>query len=133
MNGTAMCGNGDVKMTGITFLPTTAVWVFAVYDVDGAAVQTFPLFPASLGSEMKCQAMGTVKREIALVADGGGLRHSIVVWTWCWLIPIARATSCPFARVVGRIVMVIAAVALVAPITLIDEASEGGATLKMGV
>ena len=38
MNGAAMCSNGDVIVTGITFLPPTTVRVFSIYDVDGATV-----------------------------------------------------------------------------------------------
>ena len=46
LNGAAMGRNGDVIVAGITFLPPTSVRVFAVDDVNSAAVQTFFLFAA---------------------------------------------------------------------------------------
>ena len=128
-----MCGNRDVIMTGITFLPPTTMRVFTVYDVDGATVRTFPLFSASLGPEMERQALRAVKREIALLADGGGLLEFVVVWAWIWLVSIAGPASSPLTGVVGRIIGVVTTVTLRAPIAFVDEACNGGASFIMGV
>ena len=70
---------------------------------------------------------------MALLADDGGLLELVVVWTRVGLVSIAGPASSTFAGVVGRVVVVITAVALVAPITFIDEACNGGASLIMGV
>ena len=48
-----------------------------------------------------------------------------------WLITVASPAGSPLAGVVGRIVGVIAAVAVMAPITLVNEASDGSAPLVM--
>ena len=80
---------------------------------------------------MECQALGAVKGQMALVADDGSLAELIVVRAWCGLVPVAGPASSAFARMVGRIVRVVAAVALGAPITSVGEASEGGAPLIM--
>ena len=123
--------NRDVIVTGITFLPPTSVRVFSVNNVDGAAVLTFFLFSAGLGGSMERQALRTVKWKMALVADGGGLLEHVVVWTRIGLVPVARAAGSALAGVVCSIILIIATVALVAPITLIDEASDGGTPLVM--
>ena len=128
-----MGGNGDVIMAGITLLPPTTMRVFSVHDVNGATVQTFPLFPARLGSEMECQALGAVKGQMALLADDGGLLELIVVRTWGWLVSITGPASSAFAGVVGRIVVVITAITFRAPIALVDETFYGGASFIMGV
>ena len=76
---------------------------------------------------MECQALRTIKWKIAFIADDGGLLVHVVVRTWCWLVPVAGPASGPLARVVCRIIVVIATVTLVAPIALIDEPTDGGA------
>ena len=78
---------------------------------------------------MERQALRAVKGQIALVADDGGLLVHVVVWTRIRLVPVAGPASSAFAGVVGRVVLIIATVAFVAPITLIDETSNGGAAL----
>ena len=80
---------------------------------------------------MECQALGPIKGQMALVADDGGFAELIVVRAGCGLVPVTRTTSSPLARMVCGIVVVIATVALVTPIALVDEPSDGGTPLVM--
>ena len=82
---------------------------------------------------MKRQALGAVKRQVALMADGGRFLLVIVVRARIGLIAITRSAGSPLAWVLSRIVVLEAAVALVTPITPIDEACNGGASFIMGV
>ena len=82
---------------------------------------------------MKGQAMGTIEGEVALIADGGGLLLFIIIGARIGLVSVTGPTRGAFAWMVSRVVVVIATVALVAPITLVDEASDGSAPLVMGV
>ena len=126
-----MGGNGDVIVTGITFLPPTSVRVFSVDDVDGATVQTFFLFSTRLAGPMERQALGTVKGQVTLVADDGRLLEHVVVWAWIGLVSVAGPASSAFARVVGCILVLETTVALVAPIAFVDEPGDGGTPLVM--
>ena len=83
-----MGGDWDVIMAGITLLPPTTVRVFSVHDVNGATVQAFLLFAAGLGPKMECQALGAVKGQMALVADGDRFLEFIIVRTWSGLVPV---------------------------------------------
>ena len=80
---------------------------------------------------MKCQALGAVKGQVTLLADDGRLLEHVVIRTRIRLVSVAGPASSAFARVVGCIIMVIATVALVAPIALVNEPSDGGTPLVM--
>ena len=80
---------------------------------------------------MERQALGAVKGKMALLADDSGLLEHVVIWTGCWLIPIAGPASGPLARVVRCIIMVIATVTFMAPIAFVNEAGDFGAPLKV--
>ena len=114
--GTAMGGNGDIVVATVAFLPPTFVRVFSVHNVDGATVQTFPLFSAGLGGSMECQALRAVKGKIALLADDGRLLEHVVVRAWCGLVPVAGPASSAFAGMVSRVVLVETAITFMAPI-----------------
>ena len=123
--------NGDIVVATVTLLPPTTVRMFSVHDVDGATVQTFPLFSAGLGSEMECQALGAVKGKITLLADGVRFLEFIIVRTWSGMVSIAGPASSPLAGMVSRVVVVVTAITFRAPIAFVDETFYGGAPLVM--
>ena len=80
---------------------------------------------------MECQALRTIKWKMAPVADDGGLLVHVVVWTRIGLVSIAGPASSAFAGVVGCIILIIATVTFMAPITAVDEPGDGGTPLKV--
>ena len=82
---------------------------------------------------METQAVRSVKGEMTLVAGCGGFLEPVVVGAGVWVIPIAGPASGTLAGMVGGIVGVETTVALVAPIGLVGEASDGGTPLIMMV
>ena len=80
---------------------------------------------------MERQTLGTIKGKMALVAEDGGLLVHVVIRTGCGLVSVAGPASGPLAWMVSSIIIVIAAIALVAPIALIDEPGNGGTPLVM--
>ena len=82
---------------------------------------------------MKRQALGAIKWKIALVADGGGLLLFIIIGAWIGLIAVAGPAGSPLAGMISGVVVVITAVALVAPIAFVYEAGDFGASFIMGV
>ena len=80
---------------------------------------------------MEGQAAGSIKGEVALVADGVWCLEFIVVGARVWLITITGPAGSPFTWMIGCIVMFETAIALVAPITFVHEASDGGTPLVM--
>ena len=123
--------NGDIVVAGITFLPPTTMRMFSVHDEDGTTVQAFLLFAAGLGPKMETQTIGTIKGQVALVADGVRFLEFIIVRTWSGLVSIAGPASSPLAGMVSRIVLVITAITFRAPIAFVDETFYGGTPLVM--
>ena len=80
---------------------------------------------------MERQALGPVKGQMALLADGRGLLEHVVIRTRCGLVPVAGPASGPLAGVVRCIIGVVATITFRAPIAAIDEPGDGGTPLVM--
>ena len=80
---------------------------------------------------MECQALGSIKGKIALLAEDGRLLEHVVVRTRVGLVPVAGPASGPLARMVGGIIGVVATITFVTPIAAVDEPGDGGASFIM--
>ena len=82
---------------------------------------------------MERQALGAVKGQVTLIADDGRLLVHVVVRARSGLVPVTGPASSAFARVVRCIILIVTAVALVAPIALVNKPADGGTSFIMCV